>query len=823
MARYSVEKIKRLVGGEFLQHQNTGQSISNLLIDSRKVISGKRACFFALRGKSRDGHGHILEAYKKGVRCFIVDRSIQQKGLENASIIKVSNGLEALQLLCKKHRDQFDFPVMAITGSNGKTIVKEWLSQLLKVDFKLVKSPKSYNSQVGVPLSIWQCKDQHEFGIFEAGISEIGEMAILEKLISPNIGLITNIGSAHDENFESRQQKAKEKFLLFRNCEKLIYCKDDKEVYEQVTTLSAEVVHFSWSKLETADLQVVDVSVGSNKTTITSIYRAEQLRVEIPFIDAASIENAIHCWATMLVLGFDNGFIQKGLAGLSPVAMRLELKEGINNCLLINDSYNSDLMSLEIAADFIEHQKRHQKKTLILSDILESGLEDELLYREINELIQNKGISKLIGIGPNIIANSSCFSLQKECYNDTMSFLEKHDLNSFSNETILLKGARRFNFEKISKRLQEQVHSTVLEVNLGAVQHNLNFFKSRLQPQVKLMAMVKAFSYGAGAFEVANLLQFNKIDYLGVAYPDEGVTLRKAGITVPIMVMNPDENAYDKLIDYQLEPEIFDFDMLAKFERTVKRQFLTQPYPIHLKIETGMNRLGFSKEDVPRLIQELLDSKYVVVKSVFSHLATSDDPIMIQHTQRQVDIFNEVKKAFCRALDEKPIFHILNSSGILALPDAQFDMVRLGLGLYGIASLPDYAKYLQEVSALKTRVSQVKELKKGSAVGYSRAGVLARDSKIATIPIGYADGLRRSLGNKKGHVLIKGQKSPIVGNVCMDMCMVDVTDMNVQVGDQVVVFGKGLSIEEFAQSMDTIPYEALTGISPRVKRVYFQE
>jgi alanine racemase len=823
MAEYSINNLSELIGGKILQKGKTSNLIKYLLIDSRKVNNAKQACFFALTSATRNGHDHIEEAYNKGVRCFVVAQNLPLQRMQGATVICVDDTLIALQGACKKHRDQFDLPVIAITGSNGKTVVKEWLFQLLKKDISVVKSPKSYNSQLGVPLSLWLCEKQHQLGVFEAGVSQPSEMDTLENLISPTIGIITNIGTAHGENFISQSEKAAEKFLLFKNCEHLIYCKDDSYINNQTTSLSKKVKLFSWSKTGAADLQITNVSKGRAGNSITARYLDKVYTITIPFADAASIENVIHCWALLLVLGYDAEFIKERLLSLTPVAMRLELKAGINNCLLINDFYNCDLVSLGIAVDFIEHQHKYAKKTLILSDVLESGKPSLVLYKEVNQLILNKGINKVIGIGHEISANAGCFDLEKCFYPDTSAFLDSHDLNSFKEETVLLKGARSFEFERISEYLQMEIHSTVLEVNLSAVQHNLNFFKSKLNPKVKLMAMVKAYSYGAGSFEVANLLQFNKIDYLGVAYPEEGVALRKAGIYTPIMVMNADVHSFEKMIKYQLEPEIFNFETLGRFKEILERQLLSKPYPIHIKIDTGMHRLGFSIDDVNELIQVMKGEQELEIRSVFSHLATSDDARMRKFTQQQVDKFIQVKSKFIGAFNEDPLFHLVNSSGILEVPDAQFDMARLGLGLYGISPIAKFSNHLQKVSSLITSISQVKTLTKGDSVGYSRVCILEKSTAVAVIPIGYADGMRRSLGNKKGHVMVGGKKAPILGNVCMDMTMIDVTGLNVKEGDQVIVFGKGLSIEEFAKNMDTIPYEALTGISPRVKRVYFQE
>ena len=818
-----LSRFKEVVGGEFLQQGSQDVEVKDLLIDSRKVTQGGQGCFFALRTAHRDGHQFLEEAYAKGVRVFVVDRVLDLKKLKDATVIKVRDTMLTIQKLGGGQRKKHDFPVLSITGSNGKTIVKEWLFHILSKEKKTVKNPKSYNSQIGVALSLWQCKQAHQFGIFEAGISEPGEMQALQQMILPQVGLITNIGSAHDENFKSRDEKAKEKFLLFKGCQQLIYCKDDVEVVKQVNNLNKQVNLFSWSRQEKADLMIISAEVGVNSTQIKGKFEGKIGEVEIFFTDDASIENAIHCWAALLALGHDTALIKKGLKELLPVAMRLELKQGINNSTIINDSYSSDLLSLKIALDFTQQQLQHKSKTLILSDILESGSEPQALYQEVNKMLEGSGINKLIGIGKSITANAKEFSQDKRFYSDTESFLQKHDFGAFSSETVLIKGARAFGFERISDQLEQKKHTTVMEVNLSAVQHNLNYFKKKLKSGVRLMVMVKAYSYGAGAFEVANLLQFNKIDYLGVAYADEGISLRKAGVNVPIMVMNPDPQAYEKMIRYGLEPEIFNTKTLESFEQALHKIGRHSPYPIHLKIDTGMHRLGFSTNEVPELINKIKDKSSVEVRSVFSHLATSDEELMENHTKAQIKSFVEVKKLFTGSLRKDPFFHILNSAGILSMPEAQFGMVRLGLGLYGISPKVETAKFLREVSTLKTSVSQIRSLPFGSTVGYSRAGLLSRNSTVATIPIGYADGLGRAMGNGNGYVLIKGKKACVIGNVCMDMCMVDVTNLDVQEGDEVIVFGKGLKIAVFAKNMGTIVYEALTGISPRVKRIYFQE
>lgn len=820
---YSALEIKTSVQGELISVPSSCAEIDFLLIDSRKIINGQTACFFALVGPNRDGHLFMGEAYEKGVRCFVVSKPINKTLFPEAVIIHVQDTLIALQTLCKQHRDRFSFPVIGITGSNGKTIVKEWIHQLLKDDKKIVRSPKSYNSQVGVPLSLWQCQTNDELGVFEAGISKPNEMAVLENLISPDIGLITNIGDAHDENFTSRKQKVNEKLKLFKHCKTVVFCKDYLELQKESSLFPAHCNLFSWSFNSRADLIIETPVTEKRKTKLTAVYKGKKHTVEIPFVDKASVENAIHCWALLLALGYSNKFIKDGLLNLSPVAMRLELKEGAGNCWLINDYYNADLASLKIALHFLEHQNQQEKKTVVLSDILENGKESEGLYQEIAQLLSEKKVNRLIGIGQEIYKYERFFEMEKAFFKTTEELLEKIVTGYFSREIILLKGARVFGFEKISLHMQRKTHNTVLEVNLTAVQNNLSFFKSQLNPLTKIMVMVKAFSYGSGTFEVANLLQFNKVNYLGVAYVDEGVELRKSGIKIPIMVMNPDPSTYPLMIEHQLEPEIFNFKTFSLFGKTLEDLGRQSPYPVHLKIDTGMHRLGFSIKEVPLLIEHVKKQKNIKVQSVFSHLATADEPTMTAHTETQINLFLTVKSSFEKHFKNKPIFHILNTAGILSYPKAQMGMVRLGLGLYGVSAVPGVENNLEPVNTLKTSISQIKTIHTGDAVGYGRREIATRSMSVATIPIGYADGLRRSLGNRKGYVLVNDKKAFIIGNVCMDMCMIDVTNINTNEGDEVIVFGKKLPASTFAKMMDTIPYEALTAISPRVKRIYFQE
>ncbi len=825
---HSISTISSVIKASLSGNGNTNTGIKNLLIDSRNLSNAETSLFFAIKGEHHDGHAYLFDLYEKGVRHFVVSSLPQNQHIFNDSIfLLVTDTLLALQALCTFHRKQFKIPVIGITGSNGKTIIKEWLYQLMREDKNIVRSPKSFNSQVGVPLSVWQMTEENNLGIFEAGISKTQEMNLLEKIIQPTIGLITNIGQAHDENFENQNQKVNEKLKLFIHSEVLIYCKDYLLVHNEITVNKAfrELKVFTWSRKLRADLLIGRITKSSADTEIQGVYKNDFVQITIPFTDEASIENAIHCWAMLLYLGYENTLIAERMRFLSPIAMRLELKEGINNCSIINDSYNSDLGSLAIALDFLNQQKQHPKKTLILSDILQSGRNEETLYKEVAELIHKKGISRLIGIGKGISNQAKQFNVEKTFYKSTEDFLKQFNNSFFREETILLKGARAFGFEAISKIIQQKAHETVLEINLNAIVHNLNYFRSKIKSDTKIMAMVKAFSYGSGSFEIANILQFHRVGFLAVAYADEGIELRKAGITMPIMVMNPEEQSYDAMIQYNLEPEIYSFRVFNLFEETLKRSEHdhTHPVPIHIKLDTGMHRLGFDEAEVNELIVRIKNNKYLMIKSVFSHLAAADEAEHDDFTRNQIKKFNEMSEKIRSHFTYPIMKHLLNSAGITRFPEAQFDMVRLGIGLYGIGVNVQEQTQLQNVSTLKTSISQIKNIPANETIGYSRRGLAIRDMQIATVPIGYADGLSRKLSGGKGKMFVKGKLAPIIGNVCMDMCMIDITDINANENDEVIVFGEAYPITEVAKDVGTIPYEILTSVSRRVKRVYFQE
>jgi Alr-MurF fusion protein len=819
---FTFHKIEEITRGQVLTfHKDAG--IIYLLLDSRKIISPANSVFFAIKGKHHDGHQFIRELYNKGVRSFVVENkdSFKMSELPEANILQVDNAVEALQKLAAFHRSEFNYPVIGITGSNGKTIIKEWLSQLLSKDFNIVRSPKSYNSQTGVPLSVWEMNEQHTLGIFEAGISQPHEMKNLQKVIHPTIGIFSNIGTAHDEGFQNRKEKIAEKLKLFKDADVLIYCKDHDEIDKEIKSHYPDLKTFSWSQHHDADIVIRDLVKEGNNSRLSLSLHGHSYSFAIPYADDASVENLMHCIAVLFYFKVDAEEIQSRIYNIHSVAMRLELKEGINSCYLIDDSYNNDLAGLNIALNFLDQQKHKEGKTVILSDVLESGMPEKELYKKIAALLKEKEIGRLIGIGPVISRNKEFFDIENFFYNSTGDFLSRLDPQDFSEEIILVKGARVFQFEKIIQRLQQKVHGTILEINLDALSHNLNFYRSFLKPHTKIMVMVKAFAYGSGSFEVANLLQFHRVDYLAVAYADEGVDLRERGISLPMMVMNPSYQTFDKMFRYNMEPELYSFKILHEYLDFLTHHAISSK--IHIKIDTGMHRLGFEEKDIPELITLLKNNTRVTVASIFTHLAGADEEVHNEFTLDQVSKFKKMAADIEDKLGYKTIRHILNSAGIVRFPDAQLDMIRLGIGLYGVEANGLKQGNIETVGTLKTIISQIKEVKAGESVGYSRKGRADKDIKIATIAIGYADGYDRRFSNGKGKVLIKGKLCPVIGNVCMDMSMVDITGIDASEGDEVIVFGKDLPIYKIAEEIGTIPYEILTNVSERVKRVFYTE
>jgi alanine racemase len=814
---YSISRISEILKAKTVLPQPK-TTIRKLLTDSRTVIDPEGSLFFAVKAQ-RDGHHFIANAYENGIRNFVITDEQYTTKYRDVNFLIVKDVLKSLQDLAAYHRNANHLKVIGITGSNGKTIVKEWLYQLLASDFHIIRSPKSFNSQIGVPLSVWQISEDHTLGIFEAGISTKEEMQPLAQIISPSIGILTNINEAHAEGFESKAEKLTEKLKLFQSSDLFIYAP------EYVEGLPIEQLpgkaKFTWSTTLPADLHINFIEPIEGRNYIRATYRENEIECLIPFSDKAAVENGIICWATLLALGYTPEEADLRLEKLTPISMRLELINGIENCSIIDDSYSADISSLAIALDFLNQQNQHPKKTLILSDIYETGKSNAILYEEIATLLTQKNLHRLIGIGPNISAFADKFDLEASFFENTQDFIEQLPAIHFANETILVKGARRFEFGRISRLLTQKIHDTILEINLNALAANLQFYRSKLNTGVKVMAMVKAFSYGSGSFEIANLLQYHKVDYLAVAYADEGIALRKAGITLPIMVMSPEPSAFEAMVNHQLEPEIYNISILKSFLNFLPAY--TVDFPIHLKLDTGMHRLGFEKLDLPKLLALLNDNKAVKVVSIFTHLVASDDAIHDQFTTHQLTLFSSLYEELSAVLTDQPIKHVLNTSGITRWPKAQMDMVRIGIGLYGFDSALEENKGLQTVAILKTTVTQVKELSAGETVGYSRKGIMPKGGKIATVKIGYADGYNRNFGNGIGKMSINGKLVPTIGSICMDMCMLDVTGLNVKTGDEVIVFDANHTIVDLAKEINTIPYEILTNISQRVKRVYFYE
>ncbi len=817
-----LNKIAQILGLNYADIPSN--EINWLLTDSRTLSFPTESLFFAIRTARNDGHNYIFELYEKNLRHFVVNEiHPDYKKLNNAVFLLVPDSLLALQTLAAYHRSTFQVPVIGISGSNGKTVVKEWLYQLLHTDYNITRSPRSYNSQIGVPLSVWSMSQQTQLGIFEAGISKMDEMLHLEPIIQPTIGIFTNLGEAHQENFIGLKQKCEEKLKLFVNAKTLIYCADNKLIEISIAQSGFCGKHLSWGRSDSAYIRLLVINKSQFYSSIEIRYLNKDLKFKIPFIDDASIENALHCITLMLYLEIDVAEINRRLSLLEAVAMRLEVKEGVRDCLIINDSYNSDLNSLGIAIDFLNQQTntKNLTKTLILSDILQSGLKSSDLYISVSKLIQNKEIQQIIGIGLEISKQADKFrNIKKTFYETTEDFLKSKQIREFKNEIILLKGSRAFQFESISEKLELIAHETVLEVNLNALVENFNYFRYKLRTETKVMCMVKAFAYGSGSVEVARTLQHHRCDYLAVAVADEGAELRREGIRIPIVVMNPEKGGFAMIFEQNLEPEIYSFRLLDSFITAAEKLGIVD-YPIHVKIDSGMHRLGFEPHEMDKIIDILKKQNKVKVRSVFSHLSGSDDPKFDAFTKQQIATFSACAELFSTSFSHSIMRHILNSAGIERFSEFQFDMVRLGIGHYGISSIPKTT--LKQVCALKTIILQIKNVKAGETVGYGRKGLVNVDKRIAIIPIGYADGFDRKLGNGVGEVLVNGIRAKVIGNVCMDLIMIDVSNIDAKEGDQVEIFGENITVSEVASWLNTIPYEVLTSVSRRVKRLYYQE
>ena len=821
--RYTIENVTALIGARRFGHSAT--QVEWLLTDSRSLVFPETTLFFALRTKVGDGHRYVADLYRRGVRNFVVGTlpAEHETAFPDANFLQVMSPLKALQRLAERHREEHDIPVIGVTGSNGKTVVKEWLYQLLSPTLHVTRSPKSYNSQVGVPLSVCLLGEHSEIGIFEAGISQPGEMAALRAIIQPTIGVMTNIGPAHQENFESVEEKCHEKLSLFQDAKVLVYCADDAVVDECVATSLLRGERLAWSRRNpSAALFVSAVATLERGTRITYRFHGAEAAMTIPFTDEASTVNCIHCLAVLLSLNFSAEEIASRMKRLEPVAMRLEVIQGVRNCTLINDTYNSDAASLDIALDFMARRPeiQNKQKVLILSDMFQTGLPATELYAKVAELLNRRAIDHFIGVGSEISHAHSLFLMKKSFFPSGEALADSGLLDTLHDSLVLIKGSRPFGFEKITAALSLRVHETTLHVNLDALAGNLNYYRSFMKPETKMVCMVKASAYGAGSVEVAKTLQDRGVNYLAVAVADEGAELRRAGITAGIIVMNPEMTAFKTLFDYELEPEVYNFKLLDALIKAAEKEGI-QGFPVHIKLDTGMHRLGFDPRlDLPALIDRLHHQTSVIPRSVFSHFVGSDSPDFDDFSARQFALFDEASKTLQAAFPHKILRHICNSAGIERFPERHLDMVRLGLGLYGIDPIDN--RSLQNVTTLRTTILQIRECPKGDSVGYSRRTVLERDSRIAAIPIGYADGLNRHLGNRRGYCLVNGQRADYVGNICMDVCMIDVTDTDCREGDTVEIFGDNLPPAELARLLDTIPYEILTSVSDRVKRIYFQ-
>ena len=822
---YTIEKITTLIGAH--HYGENAADVAFILTDSRSLCFPEETLFFALQTNRNDGHKYIPELYQRGVRNFVVtdvpaDRS---ETYPDANFLKVSNTLKALQRLAERHRDEFDIPVVGITGSNGKTMVKEWLYQLLSPEMFVTRSPRSYNSQIGVPLSVWLMDEHTQVGVFEAGISKPGEMAALRAIIRPTIAVLTNLGTAHQENFSSMEAKCREKLVLFHDARTVVYDADDAIVRRIVSKTDIQGETIAWSRRDkNAAFYVSEVKKEDAMSVVSYIYKGVAGRYSLPFIDAASVSNSIICAVVALQLGLSRDALDRRMRLLEPVAMRLEVKEGQHGCTLINDSYNSDINSLDIALDFMNRRPDHKgrRHTLVLSDIYQSGKASRELYKEVSDLALKRDVEKFIGIGPQLCAQAEEIQLPEKFFFHTVEqFIHSEVFRSLHNEVILLKGARKFGFDQVTELLVKKVHETILEVNLNNVVENLNHYRSFLKPTTKLVCMIKADAYGSGSVEIAKTLQDHRVDYLAVAVADEGVTLRRNGITANVMIMNPEMTAFKTMFDYDLEPEVYSFRLLEALIRAAEKEGITD-YPVHVKLDTGMHRLGFDPTaDMKRLIDRLKHQNAIIPRSVFSHFVGSDSDAFDDFSARQFALFDAGSKQLQAAFSHKILRHMDNSAGIEHFPERQMDMCRLGLGLYGVD--PRTNAMLQNVSTLKTTILQMHCVKAGETVGYSRKGVIEHDSLIAAIPIGYADGLDRRLGNRRCYCLVNGKKAPYVGNICMDVAMIDVTGIDCREGDSVEIFGDHLPVTVLSDVLETIPYEVLTGVSTRVKRVYFQD
>ena len=796
--------------------------ISELAFDSRKITFPEQTLFFAIKTAKNDGHLYISELIKQKVKNFVISENIEHYKNFNANFYQIDKPVLAMQQMASEHRKTFTYPVVGITGSNGKTIVKEWLSTILSHEFSVIKSPNSYNSQIGVPLSVWKMNDTYGFAIFEAGISQKNEMEKLEAVIQPDIGILTNIGNAHSGFFKNDKEKLIEKLKLFKSSSTIIYNNDNALIRK--TLIQDEFAHLkkiSWGKHQNSYYKIISQKQLQNSTIIEFSHSPEWL--EIPFIDAASIENVLHISAFLMNMGYSLSCISKQLPSLSPLSMRMEIKEAHNHSILINDTYSLDVNSLRIALDFLSNQTQFTKKTLIISDFEQVNW-GEKEYLELSKIFDNYHITKMVVVGNEMRKRHHYFPVvEKYFYATTNELLAHLDYINIRDEAVLIKGARSFRFERVVQALQLKTHQTILQVDLAAIIQNLHYFKKFLHPETKIMAMVKAMSYGLGDAELINELCYHQIDYLAVAYTDEGIALRNRNITRPVIVLGAEATGFELMIRYQLEPEVFNLFYLKELIATLQNYPEIESFPIHIKVDTGMHRLGFDEDELDEMLQLVNRSSQLKIASVFTHLAASEDANEDRFTQNQIQKFNAICKKIDVQISYPYLRHILNTAGIVRFPEAQFDMVRLGLGLYGFSPVPEIQPHLQSVVTLKSVITQIKNVKKSETIGYNRSFTAQKDMQIAIVPVGYADGFPRELSNGVGSMRVQQTQCPIVGKICMDMTMIDVTELKVSIGDEVIIYDAENTLEKTGASIGKTSYELLTAISKRVPRIYMRE
>lgn len=815
MARYTLAAISE---GISCQLVGSGSAVvDHLAIDSRQLHPHDSTLFVAIKGSHHDGHAHVQEMYDAGTRCFVVERP---DGLpQDANYLVVDDSLRALQMLAIWHRSSSQITSVGITGSNGKTIVKEWLNELIGDSKSVIRSPGSWNSQIGVALSIWRIEERHTIGLFEAGISRPNEMDRLKEMIAPQMGIFTNLGPAHSEGFESDKHKAAEKAQLFSECESVVCCRDHQVVVDALLNAGlGEERLLTWSRQGKAPMQILSEEETAYGKKCIVRYEGKAHELDIPFSDDASAENIFHAVLAGLALGVTFRVLKERVRELQPLDMRLQLIEGKGGSTILNDAYSNDPISLNIALDRLRAIASSRSKVAILSTMEDVRKNDLGANSALAEMLRRAELEKVYVIGPNPDSYKGAgITLH---YPDTEALLRSIKEEEFVGKAILIKGSRKYQLERIVERLRAKSHGAVLEVNLSAIKHNLDTYRDLLDERTSVMVMLKAFGYGGGATEIARLLEYEKIDGIGVAYATEGVQLRQDGITTPILVMNTADTGWDVFNRFELQPTVHSIPQLSSLIAYMDAG--GGVIDIHLELDSGMNRLGIKKSELDGLLDLIRVKSKVYISSVFSHLAASDSEIHDDFTNEQIDTFNNMFEHISKVLGYAPKRHILNSSGISRHSDHQMDMVRLGIGLYGYDGTLE-RNTLRPALSLSAAISQIKHVREGESVGYGRSYIADRDTRIAVLPIGYADGLRRTLSNGVGNFWIGNKAVPIVGKVCMDMTMIDVTNVTCEVGTQAWLFDERRGMDDLCAALETIPYEVLCSLSTRIERRYVRD